>query len=170
MTVDSDGDGIKNFSDNCTGVANPDQIDTDGNGFGDACEGPLIYVDLVTTLSFSANPARVNRAMTLRVSVSNKGETASGPTTLDFLIPEEVRLLAVVSSGPWTCAVESEGNTRVDCTVDNLEPGATKTVLLRVKPLQVGTFGFWARADSEHIEYEDEPENNEVILELAVVL
>ena len=37
---DADNDGIANPSDNCPGVANPDQADGDKDGLGDACEGP----------------------------------------------------------------------------------------------------------------------------------
>ena len=37
-TVDSDKDGIKNNDDNCPGTPNPDQADSDGDGFGDACD------------------------------------------------------------------------------------------------------------------------------------
>ncbi len=36
--VDSDQDGIPDTEDNCPNVANPDQMDTDENGIGDACE------------------------------------------------------------------------------------------------------------------------------------
>ncbi|HSP56512.1 MAG TPA: CARDB domain-containing protein, partial [Dehalococcoidia bacterium] len=35
---DVDGDGVQDGSDNCVGVANPDQSDADGDGFGDACD------------------------------------------------------------------------------------------------------------------------------------
>lgn len=35
---DTDGDGITDSEDNCPLVANPDQFDADGNGYGDACE------------------------------------------------------------------------------------------------------------------------------------
>ncbi len=34
---DSDGDGVEDFLDNCLQVPNPDQADSDGDGFGDAC-------------------------------------------------------------------------------------------------------------------------------------
>lgn len=37
ISPDSDGDGIKNFIDNCPFVPNPDQIDSDGDGVGDVC-------------------------------------------------------------------------------------------------------------------------------------
>jgi hypothetical protein len=35
---DVDRDGIKNVRDNCPGMANPDQKDSDGNGVGDVCQ------------------------------------------------------------------------------------------------------------------------------------
>lgn len=36
--VDSDSDGALDVADNCVDVVNPDQRDTDGDGFGDACD------------------------------------------------------------------------------------------------------------------------------------
>lgn len=37
--ADVDGDEIRDSEDNCTGLANPDQIDRDSDGLGDACDG-----------------------------------------------------------------------------------------------------------------------------------
>jgi hypothetical protein len=37
--VDADGDGLKNPKDNCPFESNPDQIDLNKNGVGDACDG-----------------------------------------------------------------------------------------------------------------------------------
>ena len=39
--VDSDADGLHDAADNCTGTPNPDQRDTDGDGFGNACDADL---------------------------------------------------------------------------------------------------------------------------------
>jgi hypothetical protein len=37
--IDSDGDGISNADDNCRGTFNPSQVNLDGDGTGDACDG-----------------------------------------------------------------------------------------------------------------------------------
>ena len=38
LDPDSDGDGVLDDVDNCPKIWNPDQIDTDGDGFGDVCD------------------------------------------------------------------------------------------------------------------------------------
>ena len=37
-TIDPDGDGIVNAKDNCAAHPNPDQKDSDGDGYGDPCD------------------------------------------------------------------------------------------------------------------------------------
>ena len=39
--ADSDGDGVEDALDNCTLLANPDQRDTNGDGFGNVCDADL---------------------------------------------------------------------------------------------------------------------------------
>lgn len=36
-----DNDGVPNSRDNCPYVANPDQVDTDGDGIGDVCDDDI---------------------------------------------------------------------------------------------------------------------------------
>jgi hypothetical protein len=39
IAADADGDGVADNGDNCLGVYNPDQKDTDGDGYGNLCDG-----------------------------------------------------------------------------------------------------------------------------------
>lgn len=41
VVVDTDGDGVADDADNCTGVANAGQQDSNGDGFGNACDADL---------------------------------------------------------------------------------------------------------------------------------
>jgi hypothetical protein len=38
---DSDGDGVQDYRDNCSKAKNPDQLDTDNDGYGNACDADL---------------------------------------------------------------------------------------------------------------------------------
>jgi len=38
LTGDADGDEVPNFRDNCVTISDPDQLDIDANGIGDACD------------------------------------------------------------------------------------------------------------------------------------
>ena len=55
--IDTDGDWIPDPNDNCINRFNPDQADADGDGIGDACEGPSVdsdYDGQITLTDFAA--------------------------------------------------------------------------------------------------------------------
>ncbi len=62
--ADADADGVANRLDNCSELANPAQIDADGDGFGNACDADLnnscvvnvADLGLMRTVFFTADP------------------------------------------------------------------------------------------------------------------
>ncbi len=82
---DRDADGVPNASDNCLSVYNPDQVDSNGDGVGDACtfdastpDGSDVDVDLgnIVTVGFS--------------SVSGAGNTNLKIVPADGSLPENL--------------------------------------------------------------------------------
>lgn len=53
--IDDDGDGVENDVDNCPDVANPDQMDQDGDGVGDFCDDTVVVIEDCV----SHNPATI---------------------------------------------------------------------------------------------------------------
>jgi hypothetical protein len=53
--MDTDGDGLYDSEDNCPAVPNPDQLDTDRDGFGDACDPPDGLVSIGGTIMTESN-------------------------------------------------------------------------------------------------------------------
>ena len=74
---DTDQDGINDELDNCINVSNPDQIDTDDDGFGDACDedddgdGVLDFYDICPNTISGDFPVDVNGCEIFTLPVNN---------------------------------------------------------------------------------------------------
>ncbi|MCL4523785.1 MAG: HYR domain-containing protein [Acidobacteria bacterium] len=107
QSVDFDGDGIANYPDNCPGVANPNQADTDGNGVGDACE-PVPSDTTPPVLSLPANI--ITQATSSSGAVVNF--TATATDAVDGNVP--------VSCAPPSGSTFAIGTTTVNCSAADL--------------------------------------------------
>ena len=73
--ADGDGDGIADAADNCPAVDNPDQLDSDGDERGDACDGRPDHADFQLNGSFLLFGARL---VDDNQTVTGGGHTAHG--------------------------------------------------------------------------------------------
>jgi hypothetical protein len=120
-SIDTDGDGIDDASDNCPAIANPGQEDHDGDGVGDACDLPGMHVTQITvagkagrtsyTLSgevniLSGTQTPVNKAM-VRATWSN-GQVLGTQTVVTgrFGVAKFTLRGAVLSPGTYKLCID----------------------------------------------------------------
>jgi acyl-[acyl carrier protein]--UDP-N-acetylglucosamine O-acyltransferase len=68
IVPDSDGDGISDDNDNCPTVANPDQTDSNYDGYGDACISPSAKISHNVDIGFGViigSGARIKNGVTI---------------------------------------------------------------------------------------------------------
>jgi uncharacterized repeat protein (TIGR01451 family) len=131
FTVDSDGDGISNATDNCPAVANADQADSNGNGIGDVCEPPV--ANLSVTKTDSPDPVIAGSQLTYTITTTNGGPNAAlGVVMTDALPAGTVLVTAIPTQG--TCS----GSSTVTCNLGTLANAASAVISIVVNTTAAG--------------------------------
>jgi len=115
---DIDGDGVPNEDDNCPTVWNPDQVDTNGNGVGDACDTPAAPT---ITASVPSSPASDDRPVLI-------GEGEAGSEVALYTAPgcagPVVVVVVVSASDAWEAEVEVPRDAATTFWADAAFPGS----------------------------------------------
>ena len=88
--LDSDEDGALDAVDTCPSVPDPQQLDADGDGLGDACD-PDLLPDLSATPT-GPTIAGLGDLVTLRADVFNVGASAAGSSQVRFYLSPDPAL------------------------------------------------------------------------------
>ena len=85
QSADSDGDGIQNSLDNCSSVANPTQLDANGDGYGNICDADINNSGTVTTADFGLLRSVLGQPAGSSATAAAADMNGSGTvTTADF--------------------------------------------------------------------------------------
>ncbi len=83
--LDSDNDGFTDGVDNCTLVAIPSQLDSDGDGYGNICDGDINNSGTVTTADFGLLRSVLGQPASFSPAAAAADMNGSGTvTTADF--------------------------------------------------------------------------------------
>jgi hypothetical protein len=97
-SLDPDADGILDGVDNCRLVANADQLDANGDGFGNLCDADLNNSGLTTTADYAILRSVLNQSASASPTAAAADLNGSGTvTTADFAI---LRAALNVAPGP----------------------------------------------------------------------
>jgi len=99
---DVDGDGVANARDLCPSVPDPEQLDRDGDDFGNACDdvdGPLLPTLLRIAPPTSTRPDHRRVVIEGRIAVHGAGDSTATPDGLTLHVTDALRLDETIA---WT--------------------------------------------------------------------
>jgi hypothetical protein len=132
ILVDTDGDGIKDVSDNCDDKRNPDQKDTDGDNIGDACDNNT-FVDFEIKFEFIPNQIELGTSHEMVVIVKKiSGDPSEIKLSCDYQnINPEITCLFSPSNIVKFEDTDTENKIRLNLQVAESVP--TKQYIMFVK-------------------------------------
>ena len=87
LPVDSDGDGVPDAVDNCSNVSNANQLDADGDGYGNLCDADLNGSGTVTSADFGLLRSVLGQAAGFSATAAASDMNGSGTvTSADFAL------------------------------------------------------------------------------------
>jgi hypothetical protein len=164
--ANQDGDGWCDLFDNCPTVPNEDQADTNGNGFGDACEPE---VDISVALEAAPNPVEAGGTLTVTATVTHPGGDAVEAPVLRIQMPRRFDLQSH-SGGAWACNAEPGDllGPLLDCTRATLQPGMSEvSVTGVVDPTLPAGATLWFSAEALPLDFA--PDNNTVMIPVEII-
>jgi hypothetical protein len=143
--TDTDSDSVPNCRDNCPTAANPDQVDSNGDGKGDACDiaVPTCATNISSTVSISRSGFRRNsstgRYVQQVILKNTSSEVITGPVSLVLDGLSGTATLFGATSAT-SCATPVSPYINVNVGADTvLSPGESVTVVLEfTNPTNVG--------------------------------
>ena len=117
---DRDGDGVPDDTDNCPALANPDQEDADGDGFGDACD---IRAEFKTGVEQPGGVTELQSYPFIDYDWHCVGDTACGMLAITNIGDFDVTIVHVCTQ----CSVFAGS----ECEFFYVEPPAPRDELLR---------------------------------------
>ncbi|HXG75485.1 MAG TPA: DUF11 domain-containing protein [Gaiellaceae bacterium] len=108
---------------------------------GPPAAAPLAQVDIAVAKTDAPDPATVGRLLTFTIAVSNRGPGLATDVRLEDPLPRSLELVSVsASQGACTLAPA------LACSLGRLAPGASATVVVRVRPRHTGAVSNTATA------------------------
>ncbi|MFQ5571471.1 MAG: choice-of-anchor tandem repeat NxxGxxAF-containing protein [Rhodothermales bacterium] len=141
LSFDFDGDGFVNALDNCPSLPNPDQLDSDGDGVGDVCEGPA--ADLRMALS-GPSEGVAGDDLDMHVVVTNDGPSQAELLTLELSLDAGL-IFQTTNSETWSCTGD---DTLVTCNLSLLASSDSASVDITVQPTGLGSLTVFSLVSS----------------------